>query len=107
LLTGTGTLDFSLLNTIRLGAFNQTDIRFDKKWNFKRITLDVFLDIQNVLRSKNPANPQYAFERTAYNAGWATTDGQAIKTDGSNGIPKIIPNFNDTFLPTFGFIVEF
>jgi len=107
LLTGSGTLDYSLLNTIRLGAFNQTDIRVDKKWNFKRITLDVFLDIQNVLRSKNPANPQYAFERTADNAGWATTDGQAIKTDGSNGIPKIIPNFNDTFLPTFGFIVEF
>ncbi len=107
LLTGSGTLDFSLLNTIRLGTFNQTDIRVDKKWNFKRITLDVFLDIQNVLRSKNPANPQYAFERTADNAGWATTDGQAIKSDGSNGIPKIIPNFNDTFLPTFGFIVEF
>ena len=107
LLTGSGTLDYSLLNTIRLGAFNQTDIRVDKKWNFKRITLDVFLDIQNVLRSKNPANPQYAFERTADNAGWATTDGQAIKSDGSNGIPKIIPNFNDTFLPTFGFIVEF
>jgi len=107
LLTGSGTLDFSLLNTIRLGTFNQTDIRVNKKWNFKRITLDIFLDIQNVLRSKNPANPQYAFERTADNSGWATTDGQAIKTDGSNGIPKIIPNFNDTFLPTFGFIVEF
>ena len=107
LLTGSGTLDYSLLNTIRLGAFNQTDIRIDKKWNFKRITLDVFLDIQNVLRSKNPAIPQYAFERNADNSGWATTDGQTIKSDGSNGIPKIIPNFNDTFLPTFGFIVEF
>lgn len=107
LLTGSGTLDYAQLNTIRLGGFNQTDIRVDKKWNFKRITLDVFLDIQNVLRSKNPAIPQYAFERTADNSGWATTDGQPIKTDGSNGIPKIIPNFNDTFLPTFGFIVEF
>lgn len=107
LLTGNGTLDFGQLNTLRLGAFNQTDIRIDKKWNFKRITLDVFLDIQNILRVKSDAIPAYNFERNADNTGWATTDGQPIRIDGSNGIPVITPNFNDTFLPTFGFIVEF
>lgn len=107
LLTGTGTLDFAQLNTLRLGPFNQTDIRIDKKWNFKRITLDVFLDVQNILRIKSDAIPAYNFERNADNTGWATTDGQPIRIDGSNGIPVIIPNFNDTFLPTFGFIVEF
>jgi hypothetical protein len=107
LLTGVGSLDFNQLNTLRLGAFNQTDIRIDKKWNFKRITLDVFLDIQNVLRVVSPAFPQYNFRRTDDNSGWATTDGQPVRIDGSNAIPVIIPNFNDTFLPTFGFIVEF
>lgn len=107
LLTGVGTFDFNNLNTLRLGAFNQTDIRIDKKWNFKRITLDVFLDIQNVLRVVSPAFPRYNFQRTPDNSDWATTDGQRIRIDGSNGIPVIIPNFNDTFLPTFGFIVEF
>ncbi len=107
LLTGSGTLNYNQLNSIRLGVFNQTDIRVDKKWNFKRITLDVFIDIQNILLSKNPANPQYVFERNADNTGWATTDNQPVQTNGSNAIPKILPNYNDAFLPTFGFIVEF
>ncbi|MFN4084210.1 MAG: TonB-dependent receptor [Bacteroidia bacterium] len=107
LLTGTGTLDFSKLNTLRLSGFNQTDVRVDKKINFKRVTLDVFIDIQNVLRSKNPAFPNYTFKRTDDNSTWATTDGRPVRTDGSNAIPVILPNINDTFLPTFGFILEF
>jgi hypothetical protein len=108
LLAGTGTPNFALLNTLRLSAgFNQTDVRVDKKWNFKRTTLDIFLDIQNILRVSSPAIPQYNFQRNADNTGWATTDGQPLRIDGSNGIPIIRENFNDTFLPTFGFIVEF
>lgn len=107
LLTGSGVSDNSRLNSLRLGAFNQTDIRVDKKWNFKRITLDVFLDLQNVLRIKSDATPSYNFKRTNDNSGWATTDGQPIRVDGSNGVPVLTPNLNDTFLPTFGFIVEF
>lgn len=107
LLTGNGVIDFTRLNTLRLGNFNQTDIRIDKKWNFKRVTLDVFLDIQNILRVSSEAIPAYNFKRTDDNSGWATTDGNPIRIDGSNGIPVISPNFNDTFLPSFGFIVEF
>lgn len=108
LLTGNGTADFNRLNSLRLSAgFNQTDVRVDKKWNFKKYTLDVFLDIQNILRVKSPAFPSYNFQRNADNSGWATTDGQPLRIDGSNGIPIIRENFNDTFLPTFGFIVEF
>jgi hypothetical protein len=107
LITGKGIPNYSQLNTQRLGNFNQTDIRIDKKWNFKRITLDVFLDIQNVLRIASPAYPTYLFKRTPDNSGWATTDGQPIRIDGSNGIPYLQENFNDSFLPTFGFILEF
>ena len=107
LLTGTGTLSDGDLNTLRLGGFNQTDIRVDKKFNFKRITLDIFLDIQNVTRNSNPATPQYTFQRTADNSGWATTDGKQVQQNGSNAIPLVLNNVNDTFLPTFGFIVEF
>lgn len=107
LLTGNGTLDFTRLNSVRLGTFNQVDLRVDKKWNLKRITIDVFIDFQNVLMITSEANPQYAFERKPDNSDWATTDGNPIQPNGSNAIPKVIPNFNDTFLPTIGFIVEF
>ncbi len=107
LLTGEGTLDYTRLNAVRLGTFNQADLRVDKKWNMKRVTFDVFIDFQNVLMISSEANPQYAFERTPDNSAWATTDGNPVQSNGSNAIPKIIPNVNDTFLPTIGFIVEF
>lgn len=107
LITGVGIPDFNQLNTQRLGSFNQVDFRVDKKWNFKRITLDVFFDIVNITRYKSPAYPEFLFSRTQDNTGWATTDGQPIRIDGSNGDPFIRQSFNDTFLPTFGFILEF
>ncbi|MFB0907272.1 MAG: TonB-dependent receptor, partial [Spirosomataceae bacterium] len=47
LLLGTGTIDFNRLNTDRLPAFSRFDFRLNKKWNYKKWTLDVFIDIQN------------------------------------------------------------
>jgi outer membrane cobalamin receptor len=105
--TGTGTLDVANLNSLRLAPFNQLDIRIDKKWNFRRTTLDLFFDIQNALAAKNEAVPNYTFARNADNSGWLTTDGKPLATDGSNAQPIILPNFNSTVLPTLGIIVEF
>ncbi len=105
--TGTGVLNFSQLNSQRLASFNQLDIRVDKKYNFKRVTLDLFLDIQNVVAFAAPSFPRYAFKRTDDNSGFATTDGNAIQADGSNAIPVILPNDPGRPLPTIGFILEF
>ena len=105
--TGTGVLNFSQLNSQRLASFNQLDIRVDKKYNFKRVTLDLFLDIQNVIPFAAPAFPRYAFKRTDDNSGFATTDGRAIQADGSNAVPIILPNDPSRPLPTIGFILEF
>jgi hypothetical protein len=105
--TGTGTLDVANLNSLRLAPFNQLDIRIDKKWNFRRTTLDLFFDIQNALAAKNEAVPNYTFARNADNSGWLTTDGKPLAADGSNAQPIILPNFNSTVLPTLGIIVEF
>lgn len=104
--TGTPVSDFSRLNAERLRAFSQLDIRIDKKWNLEKVTVDLFLDIQNLLRAKSPALATYTFERNA-DGSYATTDGQAIRPDGSNAIPLLIPNDDPFFLPSIGFIVEF
>jgi outer membrane receptor protein involved in Fe transport len=104
---GTGVYDFTQTNTLTLPAFNASDIRIDKKWNFKRITLDVFLDIQNWYNSQNPGLPQYTFKRTEDNSDFLTTDGQPIKQNGSNAIPLILQNNDSSILPTIGFIIEF
>lgn len=104
---GTGVLDFSQANTLTLPAFNASDIRIDKKWNFNKITLDVFIDIQNWYNSQNPGLPAYTFKRTEDNSDFLTTDGLPIKQNGSNAIPLILENNDSRILPTIGFIIEF
>ena len=104
---GVGTLNFSQLNNNRLGGFNSSDVRIDKKWNFKRTTLDLFLDVQNIYGSKAAGIPQYTFKRNDTNTDFVTTDGQPIRQDGSNAVPMILPNIEGTILPTIGFIIEF
>lgn len=107
LTTGAGVYDYSQLNTQRLGSFKQFDFRLDKKINFKRTTLDLYIDIQNAFVFSNPSQPTYTFKRTADNLGWMTTDGAPINQNGSNAIPMILNNSSSTVLPTFGFIWEF
>lgn len=104
---GTGVLDLRLLNRQQLDAFRQLDFRLDKKWNFTKLTLDVFLDVQNILLFNSPAYPNYTFARTPDNTEYLTTDDQPILQDGSNAIPVILKNDDPTFLPTIGFIIEF
>ncbi len=107
LTTGTGIIDNSQLNSQRLGNFSQFDFRIDKKINFKKLTLDLYIDIQNAFVQASPAFPRYTFERTADNSDFKTTDGQPIKNDGSNAIPTILENNDPSVLPTIGFILEF
>ncbi len=104
---GKGSLDFARLNTQRLGGFNSSDVRIDKKINFKKITVDIFLDVTNWYIARNPVIPEYTWQRTADNRTFKTTDGLAIKADGSNAIPTRVKNDDPTVIPSLGVIVEF
>ena len=104
---GTGVLDYNQINSQRLPFFNQLDIRIDKKINFKKSTLDVFLDIQNVTNAKSYSPDIYTFERNATNTGYSTIDGQPIQTNGSNAVPIFLENVNGNLIPAFGIIFEF
>jgi hypothetical protein len=104
---GTGVLDYSQLNTRRLGGFQQLDLRLDKKISLRRLSFDFYIDVQNALLTKPVSVPTYTFERTADNAGYRTTDGLAIRPDGSNAIPILLPDSDALVVPTIGFIVEF
>jgi len=107
LLLGTGTIDFNRLNTDRLPAFSRFDFRLNKKWNYKKWTLDVFIDIQNAFVQSNPALPQYTFERNGDNSGFATNNSLPLALDGGNAIPLILGNNDPQVTPTIGFVVEF
>ncbi|PBQ30580.1 TonB-dependent receptor [Sphingobacteriaceae bacterium] len=107
LLLGTGVLDYSKLNSKRLDLFNQLDLRVDKKFNFKRTSLDLFVDVQNILLFRQQSAPNYTFKRNADNTGFETTDGNPVKNDGSNAIPVILQNDDLSATPTIGIIFEF
>ncbi|NBQ48498.1 MAG: TonB-dependent receptor, partial [Sphingobacteriia bacterium] len=106
-LLGTGILDYTQLNTQRLRNFRQLDFRLDKIYNYKRTSLDLFIDFQNVLLTEQEGTPYYTFKRTEDNSGYATTDGQPLKADGSSGIPIILSNFSKNVTPSIGVIFEF
>lgn len=105
--TGNGVLDYSSVNSQRLKTYSQLDLRIDKTWNFKATSLACFIDIQNILATKQQAAPYYTFKRTDDNSAFATTDGQPLKSDGSNGIPTLLKNESATVTPTLGIIFQF
>ncbi len=104
---GVGVLDDSQLNSLRLQPFNQFDLRVDKRINFARSSLNLYFDVQNALVVANENPPNYTFARTEDNSGFKTTDGQALKPDGSNALPIILENASAIAIPTLGFIFEF
>jgi outer membrane receptor for ferrienterochelin and colicin len=104
---GNGVFDKSKFNTLRLEAFNASDLRIDKKWNFNSFTLDLYLDVTNWYLAKTPGISNYTFKRNEATSAFLTTDNNPIKLDGSNAIPLILSNNDASFIPSFGFIVEF
>lgn len=104
---GTGVYDYSKLNQEKLPLFQQLDLRVDKKINFRKVSLDIFLDLQNVFLYKTAYLPKYTFERNDDNTGFKTTDGEPVRLDGSNSIPIILKDRSATVVPALGFIFEF
>ena len=104
---GQGVFDYSRLNTLRLPNFHSSDVRIDKKYNLKKTTIDVFLDVTNWYIAINPGVPTYTFKRLEDNSAFATTNGLPIAKDGSNAIPTQFLNDRAQVTPTIGFIVEF
>ena len=43
-----GVFDYNQLNGKRLKSNHGLDIRIDKKWYWKKVTLNIYLDIQNL-----------------------------------------------------------
>jgi hypothetical protein len=104
---GQGLLDYSKINTQRLNSFSASDIRIDKKWNFRKITFDLFLDVTNWWAAKTEAYAKYTFQRDLTTGAFITTDGLPVHPNGDNAIPLILNNADATVLPTIGFIIEF
>lgn len=88
--------DYSRLGEVRLDPFSQLDIRIDKKWNFKKFSFDVYIDIQNVLASTTPSEPSYGLNRE--------DDGTVIEPQS-----LVVVNSDDSgsVIPSLGVVVNF
>ena len=105
--TGQEVLDYSRVNTLRSGAFNALDVRVDKKWNFKKWSLNLYLDIQNFYDSKNPTPPSFTLQRNP-DGSIKTKDGQPYSPNQPlNALSSFIENTSGARLPTIGMIVQF
>ncbi|MEM6523741.1 MAG: TonB-dependent receptor [Bacteroidota bacterium] len=88
--------DFSRQGTVRLDPFNQTDLRIDKKWNLKGLTLDVFLEFQNLFSQETPSEPLFGLVRD---------------DEGNEVEPRTLTEIEDidasSVLPTIGIVIDF
>lgn len=88
--------NYDQLGAVSLDPFFQADVRIDKKFNFKKWTLDVFLDVQNVLASNLPSEPSYGLDRNE--------DGDIVDP---RTLVRIEEVDNSSVLPTLGIVVDF
>ena len=99
--TGQGLPDYNRLNEKRIGTFYQLDIRVDKKFNFKKWSLNLYLDIQNITNSKTELQPYLSVEKDANGNNLVNPNNPDYY------VPKQIENTSGTIIPTLGFIIEF
>jgi hypothetical protein len=66
-LLGQASPDYNLLNSQRLAAFHRLDIRVDKKYFFKKWSLNFFADVQNIYNYKIPGAPTLLVKRDENN----------------------------------------
>ncbi|MCW9705483.1 TonB-dependent receptor [Aliifodinibius sp. 1BSP15-2V2] len=87
--------DYSSLNENRLDMFNTLDVRIDKKWNFKKWSLNVFLEVTNVLGSNIPKPPEFGLQRNQM--------GRPVEP---RKIVQIKDLDNSSTLPTIGVVID-
>jgi len=97
---GQGYLDYDRYNSERLSAFQQLDLRIDKEYYFKKWSLNVYLDIQNLYNFKSESAPNLILQRDA--------NGNPLIDPANPGryLLKELKNDSGTLLPSIGIIVE-
>ncbi len=88
--------DYSQFGSARLDTFNQLDVRIDKKWNFQKWTLDIFLEVQNILGAQIPQEPTFGLSRDA--------QGNELSP---RALVEIMNIDNSNILPSIGLVIDF
>ncbi|MFZ7122300.1 MAG: TonB-dependent receptor [Bacteroidota bacterium] len=100
-ITGQGIPDRTAINALRTDAFHQLDLRIDKKYYYKKWSLNFFLDVQNVYNQVTEFAPYVSVQRNA--------NGQPIVDPNNTDayLPLLIPNEAGSLIPSIGIVAEF
>jgi len=99
-LSGGPYFDNSKLNANRFGVFHQLDVRVDKAYYLKKMTLKFYLDIQN-LYNFQAQSTDIVLRETDANGNFLTADND------TRYVLRSVKNPSGTVLPTIGIQVEF
>lgn len=88
-------LDYSQLGNVKLGNFSQIDVRFDKKWNKENLSINLFIEILNLLAQKIPSPTEFGLERDDF--GNILTPLNLVEVDVNR----------ESIIPSFGFSIDF
>jgi outer membrane receptor for ferrienterochelin and colicin len=92
--------DNTKLNAERFGVFHQLDVRVDKAYYLKKMTLKFYLDIQN-LYNFQAQSTDIVVRETDASGNFLTAD------NGTRYVLRSVKNPSGTVLPTIGIMVEF
>lgn len=99
--TGRGVLDYSAINSLRNGAYQQLDFRVDKKWFFEKWNLNLYFDIQNAYNFQLEGQPFIDIVRDAQGMPVLNPD------DPTRYELTTLDNTSGTLLPSIGVIIDF
>ena len=88
--------DYSRLGETRTASFQQLDFRVDKKWNFRRFSVDVYIDVQNALAAPIPSEPEYGLNRDS--------QGNIVEP---RSLVVVNANETATVIPSLGLVLNF
>lgn len=88
-------LDYDRLGEENLNVFSQLDLRIDKKWNFKKLSLNVFAEAQNILGQNIPQPSEYGLNRDVN--GTLAQPRSLIEIESDSG----------QIIPSIGIVVDF
>ena len=93
--------DYNQLNTKRLSPYHQLDVRLDKKWFFKKWSLNTYIDIQNIYIKKIDGAPILNVVRDANNNALVNSNNPAYYQT------YYIPNSLGNLTPSVGIVVQY
>jgi len=103
--TGFSAPDYNRYNQERFKPFHQLDLRIDKEWYLSRISINLYVDIQNVYNYKTTSSTFLVQELDANGDPIIVNPGDPAELQ--RYAMKELQSTGGTLLPTIGVIIEF